>query len=121
MKVSAYVDDITVFVTYLSDIEAVKKAIMGYKQIAGTKINFDESKGLVVRCLERVAFSYLVLSTEVTESSASLELWFGSGFQLNQNWSEILAKLKAQVATWLQRGFVLKRQGWKCVLCTYSL
>ena len=41
-KVSAYADDITVFVSNCLDIKAVKKAVV----IAGVKISFDKSKGL---------------------------------------------------------------------------
>ena len=45
-NVSAYADDITVFVSRHSDIEAMKNAIMRYEQITGTKINFDKSEDL---------------------------------------------------------------------------
>ena len=40
-KVSAYADDITVFVSRLSDIKAVKKAVEKYEDVASAKINFD--------------------------------------------------------------------------------
>ena len=45
-KVFAYADDITVSVSRLSDIEAVKKAIARYKQVAGANKNFDKSESL---------------------------------------------------------------------------
>ena len=45
-EVSAYADDISVFVFRYLDIRAVKKAVARYKQIAGAKINFDKNKGL---------------------------------------------------------------------------
>ena len=45
-KVSAYADDISVFVSCRLDIKAVKKVVARYEQIAGAKINFDNSKGL---------------------------------------------------------------------------
>ena len=41
-----YADDITVFVSHRLDIKPVKKEIPRYEQIAGAKINFDESEGL---------------------------------------------------------------------------
>ncbi len=49
-KVSAYANDISLFVSRLSDIDAVKKAIVRYEQIAGSKINFDKSEGLEGWC-----------------------------------------------------------------------
>ena len=45
-KVSAYADDITVIVSRRSDIKSVKKAVERYEEVAGAKINFDESEGL---------------------------------------------------------------------------
>ena len=41
-RVSAFADDITVFVSRRLDIKAVKK----YERIAGAKVNFDKSEGL---------------------------------------------------------------------------
>ena len=45
-KVSAYADDITVFVSRRLDLKAVKKAVVRFEQIVGAKINFDKSEGL---------------------------------------------------------------------------
>ena len=45
-KVSAYADDIIVFVSSRLDILAVKKAVEKYDKVAGAKVNFDKSEGL---------------------------------------------------------------------------
>ena len=45
-KVSAYADDITLFVSRRLDIKAVKKAVVRYEQMVGAKINFDKCEGL---------------------------------------------------------------------------
>ena len=45
-KVSAYTDDITVFVSHCLDTKVVKKVVAKYKHITGVKINFDKSEGL---------------------------------------------------------------------------
>ena len=45
-RVSAFTDDITVFVSCRLDIKAVKKAVSDYERIAGAKVNFDKSEGL---------------------------------------------------------------------------
>ena len=47
-RVSAFADDITVFVSRLLDIKAVKKAVSEYERIAGAKVNFDKSEGLLL-------------------------------------------------------------------------
>ena len=49
-RVSAFADDITVFVSRRLDIKAVKEAVVEYKRIAGAKVNFD--KRFAGRCLE---------------------------------------------------------------------
>ena len=43
-RVSAFADDITVFVSRPLDIKAVKKAVGEYERIAGTKVSFDKTK-----------------------------------------------------------------------------
>ena len=45
-RVSAFADDITVFVSRRLDIKAVKEAVVEYERIAGAKVNFDKSEGL---------------------------------------------------------------------------
>ena len=45
-RVSAFADDITVFVSRRLDIKAVKKAVDEYERIAGGKVNFDKSESL---------------------------------------------------------------------------
>ena len=45
-RVSAFANDITVFVSCRQDVEAVKKAVGRYKRIAGAKFNFDKTEGL---------------------------------------------------------------------------
>ena len=45
-RVSAFADDITVFVSHRLDIEAVKEAVVEYERIAGAKVYFDKSEGL---------------------------------------------------------------------------
>ena len=45
-RVSAFSDDITVFVSRRLDIRAMKKAVAKSERIAGTKVSFDKSEGL---------------------------------------------------------------------------
>ena len=45
-KISAFADDITVFVSRRRDIVAVKEAVARYEKVAGAKVNFDKSESL---------------------------------------------------------------------------
>ena len=45
-KLSAYANDITVFVSHRLDIIAPKKVVARYEQTVKAKINFDKSEGL---------------------------------------------------------------------------
>ena len=45
-RVSAFADDIPVFVSRCLDIKDVKKVVVEYERIAGAKVNFDKSEGL---------------------------------------------------------------------------
>ena len=45
-RVSAFADDVTVFVSRRQDIEAVKVVVVEYEWIAGAKVNFDKSEGV---------------------------------------------------------------------------
>ena len=46
-KVSAYADDINIFVPRRLDIQAVSRAVERYEEVAGAKINFDERRSVV--------------------------------------------------------------------------
>ena len=101
VKVSAYVSDITAFVSRHLYINAVKKAVASYEQIAGAKINFDKSK------VSRLGAwrDSVPLPGPFRWGDGPvciLRVWFGPGLQLEWNWSEVQAKVDAQVGTWLQ-------------------
>ena len=82
--VFAYADDIKVFVSCLSDIEAVKKTIVWYEQIVGTKMKFDKSESMRLGAW-RCGFP---LPGTFCRSDRPIR------FQLEWNWSEVLAKQK---------------------------
>ena len=78
--VSAYADDITVFVSRLPDIEAVNKVIVMHGQIAGVKIKFVKNKGL------QLGSSHLPRSFSWSDGPICiLEVWFGPDLQLERN------------------------------------
>ena len=114
-KVSAYADDITVFVSRPSNIKAVKKAVKGYEEVAGAKINFDKSEGL-----RPGAWRGSVHLPEPFRWSDRrvriFGLWFGIGLQLERNWLEVRAKVEAQVGTWLRRRLSLVGRAEGCAV-----
>ena len=79
-RVSAFADDVTVFISRRLDIEAVKEVVVEYERIAGAKVNFDKSEGLRLG-----AILFQGPSAGVTDPSASS----GCGLGPTSNWSEI--------------------------------
>ena len=101
-RVSAFADDITIFVSRCLDIKAMKKAVAVYERIAGSK-----KEGLRLgawRCSDTLPepFGWSVGPVR------NLGVRFGPDFQLEGNWSEVQTKVNAQVGTWLPRRLSLK-------------
>ena len=93
-RVSAFADDITVFVSRLLDIKAVKEAVVEYERIAGAKVNFDKSEGLRLGAWR----DSNTLSGPLRWSDGPVRI-----LQLERNWSEVQAKVNAKVGIWLSR------------------
>ena len=109
-RVSAFADDITVFVSRRLDIKAVKKAVGEYERIAEAQVNFDKSEGLrlgVWRGSDTLPGPFRWSDGPVRILGA----WFGPDVQLERNWSEVQAKVNAQVGIWPFKEVVLKGQG----------
>ena len=95
-------NDITVFVYCHLDIKAVKKTVVKYKRIAGTKVNFDKSEGLWLSAW--TSSNNLPGPFHWSDKPVRiLGLLLGPNLQLEQNWSEVQAKVDALMATWLRR------------------
>ena len=74
------------------------------------QVNFDKSKGLqlgVCRGSNTLPGSFYRSDGPVR----ILGMWFGPDLQLEQNWSEVQAKVNAQVGIWLSRRLSLKGRG----------
>ena len=119
-RVSAFADDITVFVSRRLDIKAVKKAVSEYERIAGAKVNFDKSEGLRLgawRGSDTLPGPFRWSDGPVR----ILGVWFGPDLQLERNWSEVQTKVNAQVATWLSRRLSLKGRAEACAVYVFPL
>ena len=99
-RVSAFADDITVLVSRRLDIKAVKKAVSEYERIAGAKVNFDKSEGLRLGAWRG--------SDTFPGPVRILGVRFEPDLQMERNWSEVQAKVNAQVGFWLSRRLSLK-------------
>ena len=106
--------------SYLLDIEAVKKVVAGYERIAGAKDNFDKSEGLR---LGGRAGSYTRpgLFRWSDGPVRILRLWFGPDLQLERNQSAVQAKVNDQVGTWLPRRLPLKGRAEVCAVYIFPL
>ena len=114
-KVSAHADDITVFVSRRSDIKAVMKAVERYEEVACTKINFDKREGLQFGAWR----GGVPLPGRFRWSDGPvciLRVWFGPGFKLEWNWSEVRANVEALESTWLRKRLSLKGRAEMCAV-----
>ena len=119
-RVSAFADDITVFVSRRLDIKAVKKAVGEYERIAGAKVNFDKSEGL--RLGAWTGSNTLPGPFRWSDGPIRiLGVWFGPDLQLERNWSEVQAKVNAQVGIWLSRRLSLKGRAEVCAGYVFPL
>ena len=83
-KISAFADDITVFVSRRRDIVAVKEAVARYEKVAGAKVNFDKSEGLRLGAWR----GSVPLPGPFRWSEGPVRIlgeWFGPGLQLERN------------------------------------
>ena len=119
-RVSAFADDITVFVSRRLDIKAVKKAVGEYERIAGAKVNFDKSEGLRLGAW-RGSDTFPGPFHWSEGPVRILGLWFGPDLQLEPNWSEVQAKMNAQVGIWLSRRLSLKSRVEACAVYVFLL
>ena len=95
-RVSAFADDVTVFVSRRLDIKAVKESVVLYERIAGAKVNFDKSEGLRLGAWR--GSNTLPEPFRWSDGpNRILGVWFGPDLQLERNWSEVQAKVNAQV------------------------
>ena len=119
-KISAFADDITVFVSHRLDILAVKMAVARYEKVAGAKVNFDKSEGLRLGAW-RGSVPLLGPFRWSDGLVCILGVWFGPGLQLDRNWSEVQAKVEVQVGAWLRRRLTLKGRAEVCAVYIFPL
>ena len=119
-KISAFADDITVFVSRRRDILAVKEAVARYEKVAGAKVNFDKSKGFRLGAWR----GSVPLPGPFRWSDSPVRIlgvWFGPGLQLERNWLEVRAKVEARVVAWLRRRLSLKGRAEVCAVYIFPL
>ena len=113
-------DDITVFVSNRLDILAVKKAVERYEKVAGAKVNFDNSEGLRLGAWKKGGL--LPGPFRLSDGPVRiLGVWFGPDLQVERNWSEVRAKVEAQVGAWLRRRLSLKGRAEACAVYVFTL
>ena len=91
----------------------MKKAVSEYERIAGAKVNFDKSEGLRLGAWRS--------SHTLPGPVRILRVWFGPNLQLERNWSEVQAKVNAQVGIWLSRRLSLKGRAEACAVYVFPL
>ena len=104
----------------VSSIHIQCKEFVDSYMVTGAKINFDKSEGLRLGAWR----GGVPLPGPFHWSDGPihiLRVWFGPRLQLEGNWTEVQAKVNAQVGTWLWRHLPLRgRAGQRCAPCTSS-
>ena len=119
-RLSAFADYISVFVSRRLDIKAAKKVVGEYEWIAGAKVNFDKSEGLRLDAWR--GSNTLPGPFRWSDGPVCiLGLWFGFDLQLERNWSEVQAKVDAQMRTWLSKRLSLKGRTEACAVYVFPL
>ena len=119
-RVSAFADDITVFVSYRLDIKAVKEAVVEYERIAGARINFDKSEGLRLGAWR--GSNSLPGPFRWSDGPVRiLGVRFGPNLQLERNWSEVQPNVNAQVGIRLSMRLSLKGREEACAVYVFPL
>ena len=91
-----------------------------YERIAGAKVNFDKSEGL--RLGAWTGSNTLPGPFRWSDGLVHiLGVWFGPDLQLERNWSEVQAKVNAQVGIWLSRRLSLKGRAEACAVYVFPL
>ena len=116
-KVSAYANNITVFVSHRSEIKAMKKAVERYEKVVKAKINFDKSEGLQLGAWSPPTRN-LPLEWQTCPHPRFV---VGLGLLMEWNCLEVQAKVKVQLGTWLQRCLTLKNQAEVCAVYIFPL
>ena len=101
---------ISVFVSCHLDIKAVKEAVTSYENIAGAKIDFDQSESLLGGPFRWRGGPIRILG-----------VWFRPRLQLERNWSEVQAKVETQMGTWLRKRLSFKGRVEVCAMYIFHL
>ena len=119
-RVSAFADDVTVFVSCHTDVQAVVEALARYEKVTGAVFNRSKSVGLRLGAWTGVnslpgIFSWTDGPVRI------LGVWFGPGLQLEKNWSEVQIKVESAVKTWVRRKLSLKGRAEACATYVFPL
>ena len=116
---TAYVDDVTMFVTNNAEILEVDKEIREYEKVAGAKINSRKSEGLRLGSWRGVPLPGPFRWTDGPWEI--LGVYFGPGVLLEKNWSEVLKKVENTLTRWSRRNLSLKGRAEVCGSHIYPL
>ena len=98
----------------------MKEAVVEYERIAGAKVNFHKSEGLLLGAW-RGSNTFPGPFRWSGGPIRILGVWFGPDVLLERNWSIVHAKVNAQVGIWLSRRLSLKGRAEGCAAYVFPL
>lgn len=99
--VSAYADDVSVFVQGQRDIQELQDSLALYRKAASAKVNWEKSEAVLVG--QWSLGNRPSLPGNLGWGNKGLKVlgvWLGSEDMVAQNWEGLLGKLQAKLAKW---------------------
>lgn len=101
IKLSAYADDLSVFVTTDQDVAVLESRIIMYEKATSARVNWAKSEAFLVGSWEDTTPPLLpsVLSWSKTGVKL-LGIYFGNEQFMQQNWEGLLDRVKGRLQSW---------------------
>ena len=119
VKQILYADDMTIFLRDKDSVVSLQKLFQTFQEVSGLKVNLDKTKVMLIgkdrRDIEHLNFRNVVSEVKILGITFSLD----NGIRIEQNYKEILSKIKRLLVWWKQRDLTM--MGKIYLIKTYAL
>ena len=123
-KDSAYADDVTVYVSSLTDIVVTSNKVKYHCKLTGAEINCTKSEGLLLGKWRRQRSNAPPPNFFFKWSNGPIEIlgfWVGPDLQVERNWSAVSTKVAAAVWIWSRRKLSVKGRAQACSMYVFPI
>lgn len=101
ISLSAYADDVTVFITGQTDIQILEQKLALYEQASSAKVNWSKCDGLILGEWKNKEQPTLPVGLKwSSEGLKFLGVFFGSNDFQKRNWEGLVEKISARLSRW---------------------